>query len=384
MRRWTDGKSWSASRVSGSFLTYREMEGKRGGNAFAPPVTTTSTPNRQRTPGSNSGSDLDMDGQDEEGYRYKADGLMKQSFSITTATQQKLHLISYYARSHPQAGQLMRPSNDPNLKHIRPAKGMYPESTVHEQQNVPVVTQSPMMARQYGTPPHGSPASGMMAYPPNYVVAGYHPYARPGQPPAQLLVSPYPHQGLPPPHDSPLRQVQYSAAPQQAPVQLTVFDRPPPALMENGLPPPPRRETSGQQLAPPPLSQYAANPSPRIAQSHLAAQQADRTPGSVTPSNPSPRLHNMGTPPQLREINLSRAETPSSQTVPGVAALLNGSPRPDSLDTRSDHSGSRAGSRSPGQRSLDAQDIPNEKLSLGEDRRHLNLLDRAFTSAFTA
>jgi Gti1/Pac2 family transcription factor len=28
MRRWTDGKSWSASRVSGSFLTYREMEGK--------------------------------------------------------------------------------------------------------------------------------------------------------------------------------------------------------------------------------------------------------------------------------------------------------------------------------------------------------------------
>src|SRR5690349_14849740 len=33
MRRWTDGKSWSASRVSGSFLTYREMEGKRG-NAF--------------------------------------------------------------------------------------------------------------------------------------------------------------------------------------------------------------------------------------------------------------------------------------------------------------------------------------------------------------
>ena len=30
MRRWTDGKSWSASRVSGSFLTYREMEGRRG------------------------------------------------------------------------------------------------------------------------------------------------------------------------------------------------------------------------------------------------------------------------------------------------------------------------------------------------------------------
>ncbi|ODV98246.1 hypothetical protein PACTADRAFT_27055, partial [Pachysolen tannophilus NRRL Y-2460] len=26
MKRWTDGKSWSASRVSGSFLIYKEME----------------------------------------------------------------------------------------------------------------------------------------------------------------------------------------------------------------------------------------------------------------------------------------------------------------------------------------------------------------------
>lgn len=29
MRRWTDGKVWSASRVNGSFLTYRELEVKK-------------------------------------------------------------------------------------------------------------------------------------------------------------------------------------------------------------------------------------------------------------------------------------------------------------------------------------------------------------------
>lgn len=29
MKRWTDGKAWGASRVSGPFLTYREMEGKK-------------------------------------------------------------------------------------------------------------------------------------------------------------------------------------------------------------------------------------------------------------------------------------------------------------------------------------------------------------------
>ncbi|CAO3589112.1 unnamed protein product [Absidia cylindrospora] len=29
MRRWTDGKTWSPSRVLGSFLTYRELDTKR-------------------------------------------------------------------------------------------------------------------------------------------------------------------------------------------------------------------------------------------------------------------------------------------------------------------------------------------------------------------
>ncbi|KAK2873424.1 cAMP-independent regulatory protein pac2, partial [Arthroderma sp. PD_2] len=94
MRRWTDGKSWSASRVSGSFLTYREMEGKRGGSHAAQ-----ASSRAGKTPDSNRGSDEDGGEGGEEGpdgYRYKPDGLMKQSFSITTSTGQHLHLISYY------------------------------------------------------------------------------------------------------------------------------------------------------------------------------------------------------------------------------------------------------------------------------------------------
>lgn len=105
MRRWTDGKSWSASRVSGSFLTYREMEGKRGGNGFPAKKSSSKSDN-----GSKDGSD--EDGPD--GYRYKPDGLMKQSFSITTSQGQHLHLISYYARSSPTANVLMQPSQDPS------------------------------------------------------------------------------------------------------------------------------------------------------------------------------------------------------------------------------------------------------------------------------
>lgn len=141
MRRWTDGKSWSASRVSGSFLTYREMEGKRGGGAF-------NNAGRARlagkTPDSGRGSDEDQEEGEPEGYRYKADGLMKQSFSITTQNGQHLHLISYYAR--PQTGQpeLPQPTSDSTLRGIVPAKGMYPESSIGETNQTPALTRAPM------------------------------------------------------------------------------------------------------------------------------------------------------------------------------------------------------------------------------------------------
>lgn len=156
MRRWTDGKSWSASRVSGSFLTYREMEGKRGGggNGYPPPVTALSRAGR--TPESQHSGESDLDMATEEGpdgYRYKPDGLVKQSFSITTSSGNHLHLISYYSRAHPASQQLNSPSSDPQLRQIRPAKGMYPESTVHEHHNIPAVTRSPMAGVPYTTTP---------------------------------------------------------------------------------------------------------------------------------------------------------------------------------------------------------------------------------------
>ncbi|KAF2967457.1 hypothetical protein GQX73_g6076 [Xylaria multiplex] len=138
MRRWTDGKSWSASRVSGSFLTYREMEGKRG-SGFGSSRRTTG-----RSPDSGRLSDDDQE-TEPEGYRYKTDGLMKQSFSITTSQGQHLHLISYYARPLPGTPELPQPTTDASLRHITPAKGMYPESSLHDA-NPPVLTKTPMMS----------------------------------------------------------------------------------------------------------------------------------------------------------------------------------------------------------------------------------------------
>ncbi|KAF2181240.1 hypothetical protein K469DRAFT_638394, partial [Zopfia rhizophila CBS 207.26] len=102
IKRWTDGKLWEVGWMSGSFLTYREKEVNRGESAPAPVLGRRSG----KSPGG------------PDGYRYKPDGLMKQSFSMTTPTGQRLHLISYYARSHSTASNLLQPTTDPALGHV--------------------------------------------------------------------------------------------------------------------------------------------------------------------------------------------------------------------------------------------------------------------------
>ncbi|KAG0055863.1 hypothetical protein BGZ83_007152 [Gryganskiella cystojenkinii] len=100
MRRWTDGKSWSPSRVTGSFLTYRELDDSHG--------------NHQ-------GKNV-----------YRPDGLLKQSFSITTSDNQKLHLISYYTSMDLRSERIRTiPSQDPRFSEIVVPKGVYPETSGH-------------------------------------------------------------------------------------------------------------------------------------------------------------------------------------------------------------------------------------------------------------
>lgn len=89
MRRWTDGKCWSASRVSGCFLTYRELEARK-----KPSSSITGGPT----------SNL-----------YKAEGLIKQSLSMTTTSGRKLHVISYYTKRDVREGLLRCVSEDPRF-----------------------------------------------------------------------------------------------------------------------------------------------------------------------------------------------------------------------------------------------------------------------------
>lgn len=90
MRRWTDGRCWSASRVSGCFLTYRELEMRKKASG-----------------------DMSKEGPIQN--LYKTDGLTKQSFSITTASNRKLHVISYFRKQDVRMGLLRRVSEDPRI-----------------------------------------------------------------------------------------------------------------------------------------------------------------------------------------------------------------------------------------------------------------------------
>lgn len=435
MRRWTDGKSWSASRVSGSFLTYREMEGKRGGGGFVPqPVRNRG---QGKTPDSGRGSDedQDMDGDGPDGYRYKPDGLMKQSFSITTSTGQHLHLISYYSRPHPGAPEMLQPTTDPNLRHIIPQKGMYPESTVHEAQG-PAVTRAPMQ-QPYMQSPHQHMPSPYQRGPPH----AYQPSPGYSWPPSPMSTPPFPHPqypgamynpGLPPPpgsaHGSPYQHHSPHMPPapmtHQWPAQ-TIYDRPPPPLVDSSLPPPPplshprgMSNATAQNIMP----VYAPNPSPRVAQGRLVAEQSAQIAQRALQSAPmvvDPRLSGppslppvqtehqqrslppvqmsvpvprMTTPPQVKsEVAMvtpgsgggapSPKTAPASsqaQVIPSISSLVHAT---DSVCVMSDNksNSSRQGSKSPKTEAKRTTDIPHEKLNnSAQDARAIQSLNRTF------
>ncbi|KAI7867122.1 Gti1/Pac2 family-domain-containing protein [Spinellus fusiger] len=117
MKRWTDGRTWSPSRVLGSFLTYRELDIKH----------------RRRQPSISSCSDNDtlmnIHPKSTSSCAYRKGGLIKQSFSICTANNQKIHLISYYTKEDVALGRLEQPSQHSQLRKIVIPKSLYPKLT---------------------------------------------------------------------------------------------------------------------------------------------------------------------------------------------------------------------------------------------------------------
>lgn len=374
MRRWTDGKSWSASRVSGSFLTYREMEGKRGGG-FG---TTTTRRTNGKSPDSGRTSDEDIDDNEPEGYRYKADGLMKQSFSITTSSGQHLHLISYYARPQPGQPEMQQPTNDASLRNVVPVKGMYPESSMGEANQTPALTRAPMQqppymmghhhphhpyAPQYAQPGYGWPPSPAVTPPYGHYTAAL--YSHP-PPPGHGLPHHHAHHGPPPPHSA------YSHAPPQhyPPSHASPYER---------VSLPPLHSTPKTVSVP---SYHAKPPAHRLSPPQYHDSLPKRE-GSIDASrrgsgNQLPAINSVskpfvgaGTPP-TRNASVSpprtmHSEYPSSNGHrPSLSALLHPTPA-------SSEAGDNAGD-SPRCGGLP----PPEKMGVSEDARALRMLDRKF------
>ncbi|KAJ2514386.1 Gluconate transport-inducing protein, partial [Coemansia sp. RSA 2049] len=96
IRRWTDSKRWSPSRVNGCFLVYNELHPK-------PTARNTS-------------ADMPLD-----------DGLVKKALSLFTNSSSKLHLVCYYRKSDVDQGRLNSPATDPMLRDIVIPRSLYPD-----------------------------------------------------------------------------------------------------------------------------------------------------------------------------------------------------------------------------------------------------------------
>ncbi|ORX88450.1 hypothetical protein K493DRAFT_385184 [Basidiobolus meristosporus CBS 931.73] len=152
MRRWTDGRTWSPSRVHGSFLTYRELEGKRKAAKISdtPSPTLPSQDSDGEARAQNNGDD----------FNYKDDGMIKQSLSVTTCNGRKLHLISYFNKAHATMGNLKLPSLDPFLSHVVIPKGLYPDIS-NESSGTPAPP--PLVIQMVNIPPDPPRPSRMRA-----------------------------------------------------------------------------------------------------------------------------------------------------------------------------------------------------------------------------
>jgi len=147
LKRWTDGRKWSPSRVAGRFLIYREMQPTAKCASMAQPEPESDirseTPRQRRDFRSVVGID---DDRSIEGPKFK---LMKLSFSVASPTGHHWHVISYYHQSDSPGNDLREPTADPSLKHIHPQKELFPPSLVNDRHNFPIFSRGLKLANTH-------------------------------------------------------------------------------------------------------------------------------------------------------------------------------------------------------------------------------------------
>ena len=144
IKRWTDGVTWSPSRILGNFLVYRELdkpfppgEKKRAvkknqrrttrpgepyprpdntGESYSPTTSQSASFTNAPTP---SDAERQLIGSLIDSYGFKPNGLVKKTMSVTVQGVTH-HLVSYYNMDDVKDGLLQPPSQAPALSGIRP------------------------------------------------------------------------------------------------------------------------------------------------------------------------------------------------------------------------------------------------------------------------
>ena len=133
IQRWTDGVTWSPSRILGDFLVYRELDKPlpprerkankkisrqpaRPGKPYPRPNSAGEFYSPTPTP---SGTERQFIGSLTDSYGFKPNGLVKKTISVTVQGA-TYHLVSYYNLDDVKNGLLGQPSQAHTLSGIRP------------------------------------------------------------------------------------------------------------------------------------------------------------------------------------------------------------------------------------------------------------------------
>jgi Gti1/Pac2 family transcription factor len=166
IKRWTDGVTWSPSRILGNFLVYRELD-----KPFPPGEKKRAMKKQNRRPsrpgepypgslGSENGSfgnerqpsevERQLIGSLIDSYGFKPDGLVKKTMSVTVQGVTH-HLVSYYNVHDVIANNLRTPGQTDNLQYIRPR----PELTSKQSFRSPIEEVEEVDGLRDGQNPYG-------------------------------------------------------------------------------------------------------------------------------------------------------------------------------------------------------------------------------------
>lgn len=306
IKRWTDGVTWSPSRILGNFLVYRELDKPfppgvkkrankkpsrrplRPGEPYPRPdgevdSYSPTTPQSATFGNERGASEIERQliGSLIDSYGFKPDGLVKKTMSVTVQGVTH-HLVSYYSVHDVLSDNLRTPSQTESLQYIRPRH----ELTAKQSFRAPIDEPEEQLdnARDLSAAPYGYRVN-HQPYPPEFKM--HSPIAQPygPVPPHQSAATGYPvamspttpsylHAPMPTPQLHHQRSHEYGQFEQ--PSYNRSYDS-----LNSSIPP----SASSRSLPP-----TATHPIPPLLPDRSQSQQSMIYPPSNLPSRPSANL----------------------------------------------------------------------------------------------